>query len=119
MRYRVITGTLEARTAVHVGSGEGNELTDSLLRRDTKGNLLIPGTAIAGALRAMLTRLAPRLGHAPCVALQPPEKRDARKQKCCDCAVCRLFGDVEPGDERVSREVESASAASRLLVFNA
>lgn len=119
MRYRVITGTLEARTAVHVGSGEGNELADSLLRRDTDGNVLIPGTAIAGALRSMLTRLAPRLGHAPCVALLSPEKRDARKQKGCDCAVCRLFGDVEPSDEGVGEEVKSTSAASHLLVFNA
>ena len=119
MKYRIITGTLEARTAVHVGSGQGNELADSLLRRDTEGNVLIPGTAIAGALRAMLTRLAPRLGHALCVELLPPKKHEARKQKGCDCAVCRLFGDVEPSDEAGGEGEKSTSAASRLLVFNA
>lgn len=114
MKYRVITGTLEARTAVHVGSGEGNELADSLLRRDTQGNILIPGTAIAGALRAMLTRLAPRLGGGICITMLPQKVRARKGQKGCNCAVCRLFGDVEPSDE-----AGSTSAASRLLVFNA
>lgn len=120
MTYRVITGTLKARTAVHVGSGEENELADSLLRRDTEGNILIPGTAIAGALRSMLTRLAPRLGGGVCVELLPPKKRKEREQKeekGCDCAVCRLFGDVDPSDEAGGEE--STSSASRLLIFNA
>ena len=98
MKYCVITGTLEARTAVHVGSGEENELADSLLRRDVQGNILIPGTAIAGALRALLTRLAPRLDGGVCKALsEPPPAGNDRKG--CSCHVCRLFGDVEPGDE--------------------
>ncbi len=110
MKYQVITGTLQARTAVHVGSGEGNELADALLRRDVQGCIIIPGTAIAGALRTMLTRLAPRLGGGVCKALAGADS----DEKGCDCRVCRLFGDVEPSDEG-----NSASAASRLLVFNA
>ncbi len=117
MSYRVVTGTLKARTAVHVGSGEGNELADSLLRRDTEGNVLIPGTAIAGALRSLLTRLAPRLGGGVCVAMLPEDEKKAREKQGCDCRVCRLFGDVEPSDEGEGEE--SQSAASRLLVFNA
>jgi CRISPR/Cas system CSM-associated protein Csm3 (group 7 of RAMP superfamily) len=119
MKYRAITGKLVARTALHVGSGEGNELADSLLRRDTEGNILIPGTALAGALRSMLTRLAPRLGGDICVELLPPEVRDERDAQGCDCAVCRLFGDVEPGDQAPEGGEEGVSAASRLLVFNA
>jgi len=122
MKYRVITGKLVARTAVHVGSGEGNELADSLLRRDAQGDIVIPGTAIAGALRAFLTRLAPRLGGGTCVALLPDAVRDERArqgQKGCTCRVCRLFGDVEPSDEVPAEGEESRSAASRLLVFNA
>lgn len=109
MTYRVITATLTARTAVHVGSGEGSGLTDALLRRDAKGQPFIPGTAIAGALRSLLTRLAPRLwADKPlCVALSGSEGS-------CRCAVCQLFGDVSPSDEEGSQ-----SAASRLLVFNA
>jgi CRISPR/Cas system CSM-associated protein Csm3 (group 7 of RAMP superfamily) len=109
MKYRVITGVLEARTAVHVGSGEGNELADSLLRRDTQGNLIIPGTAVAGVLRGLLTRLAPRLAgkDGVCQALEG-------NRQSCACRVCRLFGDVNPSDAPGSE-----SAASRLLVFNA
>lgn len=113
MKYRVITGTLEARTAVHVGSGEESELADSLLRRDTQGHIIIPGTAIAGALRAFLTRLAPRLGGGVCKALVGSTP-GAGEEKGCPCRVCRLFGDIEPSDEP-----DSPSAASRLLVFNA
>lgn len=113
MKYRVITGTLEARTAIHVGSGEENELADSLLRRDTQGHIIIPGTAIAGALRAFLTRLAPRLGGRVCKALVGPT-HEGDGEKGCACQICRLFGDVEPSDEP-----DSTSAASRLLVFNA
>jgi len=109
MTYRVITATLTARTAVHIGSGEDNDLTDALLRRDAEGQPFIPGTAIAGALRALLTRLAPRfwVDKPPCAAL-------FGKSDSCRCAVCQLFGDVNPSDDEDSR-----SAASRLLVFNA
>jgi len=111
MSYQVITATLVARTAVHIGSGEGNDLSDALIRRDTKGVPFIPGTAIAGALRSLLTRLAPRLGHKPCNVLTTDEKTRGNP---CDCAVCRLFGDANPSDKK-----GATSAASRILVFNA
>ncbi len=111
MTYKVITATLTARTAVHIGSGEGNDLTDALVRRGADGQPFIPGTAIAGVLRALLTRLAPRLGENCCVVLA---ETSAERNKSCSCAVCRLFGDVNPTDEE-----GSTSSASRLLVFNA
>ncbi len=107
MTYRVITATLKARTALHIGSGEGNDLTDALLRRDAQGRPFIPGTTIAGALRSLLTRLAPRFGSGLCAAL-------TGSNASCFCPVCHLFGDVNPTDEQ-----DSQSAASRLLVFNA
>lgn len=111
MKYKVITATLIAATAVHIGTGEGNELTDALIRRDGKGQPFIPGTAIAGTLRNRLVRLAPRLGNIPCRALK--SKREERN-KSCNCAVCNLFGDLNPSDEK-----DSMSNASRLLFFNA
>ncbi|ADG06918.1 RAMP superfamily CRISPR-associated protein [Kyrpidia tusciae] len=111
MIYKVIMGTLETRTSVHVGSGKGNELTDALIHCDADGRPVIPGTAIAGALRALLTRLAPRLSGTACRALaQTPDER----KLSCSCPVCRLFGDVNPSDTE-----GITSAASRLLVFNA
>lgn len=111
MAYKVITAILAARTAIHIGSGESNDLTDAMVRRDAEGRPLIPGTAIAGALRALLTRLAPRLKGELCAVLS--EKQEDRK-KSCNCAVCRLFGDVNPSDAE-----GCTSAASQLLVFNA
>ena len=118
MKYRVITATLKARTALHVGSGAGNALADDLLRRDAQGGWLIPGTAIAGHLRSALTRLAPRLGVDPCIDLWPSDWRGKRKVTGCGCAVCRLMGDVDPSDEeKLNKGIKTM--ASRLLVFNA
>ncbi len=105
--YKVITGQLKARTAIHMGSGEGNGLTDALIRRDAKGRPFIPGTSIAGALRALLTRLAPRIGFSPCKALE-------YSSDPCKCGVCHLFGDINPSDEP-----DSESEASRLIIFDA
>jgi CRISPR/Cas system CSM-associated protein Csm3 (group 7 of RAMP superfamily) len=112
MTYQVITGTLKARTAIHVGSGAGGDLTDAPIRRNAGGQPIIPGTAIAGALRTLATRLAPRLGSKVCAALKDPDDRDSRAS--CDCAVCHLFGDINPSDDE-----DANSEASRLLVFNA
>lgn len=107
MSYKVIVASLKARTAIHVGSGEGSDTTDALIRRNTAGTPIIPGTAIAGVLRGLLTRLAPRLGASVCMVL-------LGSTESCDCPVCQLLGDVSPSDE-----ADSKSAASRLLVFNA
>ncbi len=107
-QYRVITGMMQARTAMHFGAGDGNDVTDALVRRDGAGHPLIPGTAIGGALRAMLTRLAPRLGAGVCKAIADDDG------KPCGCGVCRLFGDINPTDEE-----NSPACASRLLVFDA
>jgi CRISPR/Cas system CSM-associated protein Csm3 (group 7 of RAMP superfamily) len=125
-KYTVVTGTLVARTAAHIGSGEGNEGFDALLRRNAAGNLLIPGTAIAGALRGLLTRLAPRLFEKDgvCKALLDERARGSA-QEGCHCIVCQLFGDIEPsdveagGEEESGGEQEKRCKASQLLVFNA
>ena len=111
MIYQVITATLTARTGVHIGSGKDSDLTDALVRRDADNHPFIPGTAIAGALRSLLTRLAPRLNAGLCAVL---EKEIVDRKKSCNCGVCHLFGDVNPSDEDMAM-----SEASKLLVFNA
>ncbi len=108
MTFRAITATLTLRTALHVGTGEDTETTDEVLRRDARGRLLIPGTAIAGALRSIATRLAPRLGDKPCQALE-----GKLSTKACQCLVCQLFGDVNP------REDNEEAVAARVLVYDA
>jgi CRISPR/Cas system CSM-associated protein Csm3 (group 7 of RAMP superfamily) len=105
--YQVIIGKLEARTAIHIGSGQGDNVTDALVRRDVFGQSFIPGTSIAGALRALLTRLAPRFGFDHCCAL-------SHDNNSCQCGVCHLFGDINPSDQPGSK-----SSVSRLSVFDA
>lgn len=108
MAYQVIVGQLEARTAVHIGSGQETDTSDALIRRDGAGQPIIPGTAIAGALRALLTRLGPRLGAGECKALGEDDG------KPCPCGVCKLMGNINPSDEG-----DGQAEASRLLIFNA
>lgn len=107
MQYKVITAELHTRTALHIGSGSGNETSDALIRRDAAGVPVIPGTALAGVLRSLLTRLAPRLYGSVCKALEGEDGT-------CNCAVCQLMGTLNPSDEG-----ENSAQASRLLVFNA
>ncbi|WP_298490094.1 RAMP superfamily CRISPR-associated protein [uncultured Chloroflexus sp.] len=109
MTFRAITATLTLRTALHVGTGKDTETTDDLLRRDARGRLLIPGTAIAGALRSIATRLAPRFdSEPPCQAL-----KGEQPNKACQCLVCQLFGDVNP------QEDNEEAVAARVLVYDA
>jgi CRISPR/Cas system CSM-associated protein Csm3 (group 7 of RAMP superfamily) len=120
--YLAILGRLVARTAVHIGSGEGSEITDSLFRRDVKGHYLIPGTAIGGALRTVATRLAPRMheGAKLCKALLPPDGKNVDETSAhnedwtsCNCMVCHLFGEINPNEGR------TGGRASRLFIANA
>ena len=118
---RIITATLVFDTALHVGVGRDEAGMDAPLRRDEVGAIVLPGTAIAGVLRAQATRLAPRLdlaGADPCVALQAegsPSGVRAASRPPCDCVVCRLFGDRVPTD--VPGGV--SARASALWVFDA
>ena len=109
MTFQAITANLELRTALHMGTGNDTETADDLLRRDARGRLLIPGTAIAGALRSIATRLAPRLpGGSLCHAVQEKDPT-----KACGCLVCKLFGDVNP------QENDETGNVARVLVYDA
>ena len=112
MNTLVITGKLKTRTALHVGSGQSSSEADALLRRNGAGELFIPGSAVAGSLRALATRLAPRLGGGVCKALQKSPETDS----ACGCAACHLFGDVEPQEENIE---ESGGRAARLWIYDA
>ena len=111
--YMIITGNLIARTAVHVGSGAGNYLTDALIRRNGAGQPIIPGTAIAGVLRALASRLYPSLsGEKECQAFSPQKKK--RNLEPCTCRVCQLFGNLNPSDTE-----QNSASASWVLIFDA
>lgn len=109
MGFRAITAQLVLRTALHVGTGNSTEAADDLLRRDAQGRILIPGTALAGSLRTIATRLAPRLGSAPCQSIQEGDFIGT----ICGCLTCQLFGDVNPQRDHTK------GCASRLIIFDA
>lgn len=118
-QYFVITGQLMFTTALHIGSGKAGETTDAPVRRDARGRIVLPGTAIAGALRATVTRLAPRIDlhhqNATCTAL----KKDKQEDQPCDCPVCHLFGDLFPGTEEDQAQNTATTRASRLWIYDA
>lgn len=120
MSYRVITGTLKSRTALHVGTGAGSEVTDALCRRDAAGKFILPGTAVGGVLRTVATRLAPRLSSPPCYELASLSERrswpEKKRKSPCPCWVCHLFGNVNPGE---GGDEESGVRASRLFIAHA
>lgn len=110
MNDRQITLRLVTRSGLHVGAGSGDSVTDALVRRDASGRPIIPGTSFAGSLRALATRLAPRLGFAICAALKGDSSGSAARNPC-GCEVCSLFGDIDPVDEQGRASGEEAGAA--------
>ncbi|HHU32616.1 MAG TPA: hypothetical protein GXZ50_08160 [Clostridia bacterium] len=93
MIKRIIIGKLKTLTGLHIGSGEVAEVTDALVCRNIDGDLIIPGTSLAGALRALATRLAPYLGCKRCITLEGV----VGLHGVCNCPVCSLFGVINPG----------------------
>jgi len=124
--------TVHTKTALHVGTAAGaNDVSDSLFRRNAQGQLVLPGTSIAGAIRSHLTRLTPAMTHhtSPprhiCDALSGDEKQDGQgKPLACSCIVCHLMGDIRPLNEiRDAKSVDELEKlngrASRLIVHDA
>lgn len=122
---------VQTKTALHVGTAaSANDVSDSLFRRDTKGQLVLPGTSIAGAIRSHLTRLTPAMTRlAPrhiCDALIGTEKQDEQgKPLACGCIICHLMGDIHPLNEIRDPnlpldELERLNGrTSRLIVYDA
>lgn len=102
----LIRGILMARTGMHIGTGEADSVTDAPFRRTASGELVIPGTSLAGLLRSTATMLAPVIGHDPCEALITGDAA-----RICSCIVCRMMGNIgSPGE---------MDSASRLWVYDA
>ncbi|MCL6559162.1 MAG: hypothetical protein K6U74_10270 [Firmicutes bacterium] len=122
MKIKFLQAVLVLRTALRAGTGYAGELTDSPVRRDAAGDIVIPGASAAGVLRDICTRLAPRLTFAGasagqetiCRALRPG--RELEENTPCNCPACKLFGDVNPGDE--SDEGMMRTGASKVWVYD-
>lgn len=107
MIKKVIIANLKTLTGLHIESGDMVETTDSPVYRDTNGDIVIPGTALAGALRALATRIAPHFGYKKCIALD-----ENPQTKTCDCLVCNLFGSLITGKS------STEGKASKLWVYD-
>jgi len=108
MIKKIVTGRLKTLTGLHIGTGDATETTDSPVHRNVNGDIIIPGTAIAGALRTVATRIAPHLGYGKCIALE-----ENPQPKLCDCLVCNLFGSINIGKS------SEDGKASKLWIYDA
>jgi len=114
--YRLVV-LCETVTPLHTGSGEASHVTDAELRRNAKGQYIMPGTSIAGALRTIVERISGVAQTGECRLYTRTDDRDDALEPC-PCAVCRLFGNVEPG--KTANEHSPVKAfASKLTVFDA
>lgn len=116
--------TVSTKTALHIGATEKNDVSDSLFYRNTRGELTLQGTSIAGAIRSHLTRIAPVMtGTDRKVVCDGLDINQIDKTKACSCIVCHLMGDIRPLNEirDVSHdEIERLKGrASRLIVYDA
>lgn len=94
MIKKIISGKLKTITGLYIGSGEIGKVTDAPVYRNIDGEVIIPGTALAGSLRTLATRLAPHLGYTKCIALEDEDISSG----FCNCPVCSLFGSINPGN---------------------
>lgn len=106
---------LRTVTGLHVGTGEEGPFANRPFRRRADGELVIPGTTIAGVLRSTAERLTGRWwGTSRCWILEgtPRRTRGDEDRPACECPVCKLFGDVGVGEE-------GEGSASRVVVRDA
>ncbi|MCL4858480.1 MAG: hypothetical protein KJZ93_03700 [Caldilineaceae bacterium] len=117
MSEQLIQAQVTTTSALHVGGKDTSPISDDLLRRDAHGHLLIPGSAIAGPLRTLATRLAPRLYGESCYALDGKQRQssEAEQPRACECPVCTLFGSFNPQEGNA----EGGGCASPLWVYDA
>jgi len=60
----LVTAPLEAKTAIYIGGAGGGDSVDLELAMDGRGRTYIPGTSLAGVMRAWFERQCPNVLHA-------------------------------------------------------
>jgi CRISPR/Cas system CSM-associated protein Csm3 (group 7 of RAMP superfamily) len=113
VEYRFLVAC-RTTTPLHTGSGEAGPGTDADLRRNSQGQYVIPGTSIAGALRQVVERLAGVAHERKCRLYHDSE---TKADDPCGCAVCDLFGDVQPKEAKTDKLRKAR--ASRVTVYDA
>jgi len=92
----IISGTLEAVTPLHIGSGKPVVEVGAVempVLIDPRGQPYIPGSSLKGRIRAEAERIARQKGMEVC---KPPEVREmcgSKKRSINEfCICCRIFG---------------------------
>ena len=104
MKRLVYRARIHLPYGFHTGDGRRLDVTDQPLFRNADGRLELPGTSIAGVLRADARRLVRALGG---------PRAECRADSRCRCLTCQVFGPrakTRRGDE------EDPLWASRLYV---
>ncbi|HBW37363.1 RAMP superfamily CRISPR-associated protein [Desulfosporosinus sp. BICA1-9] len=100
-------------TQIHIGSGDNEGLVDNQLMRRVDGKYIIPGSSLAGVLRARATRLFPRLFMLDqCLAF------DSKNKQLCTCAVCSLFGQINPDAKKDSPQTSKIMVDDAQLMLS-
>jgi len=86
MKRILYRGRLHLPDGFHTGDGRRLGLADQPLHRDADGRVELPGSSLAGVVRADLRRLARHLAG-PC-----------RRDPECECPVCQLLGPEAPAE---------------------
>mgnify|MGYP000667800605 CR=1 FL=1 len=112
------TGTVQTRTALHIGTGSSlSVITDAPILRGADGLPLVPGSSMKGALRSACERLLRALGHRACMVFgdeEPgnaahPTSEDTRITRCLttDSSLSEVFYKLRRGDtlEAAERDI--------------
>lgn len=117
-RRIVITGALQLQTPTHLGNGDTNGITDMpLLLDEASGRALLPGTSLAGALRAYVRECIegyPEL-------LNPGEDEKDRRKPQLDAASRRLLRASRKlfGGEKGTEKEDDEGRQSALIIEEA
>lgn len=111
-RRLIISGTIEALTPLHIGSGKGEvEISEADLPVLTTpdGQPYIPGSSLKGRVRAEAERIARQNGAYVC---KPPDVRNMcgtlRRNIDDFCICCRMFGTA--GDVSLASKIKFRDA---------
>ncbi len=88
-------------------------MTDAPLRRSGRGEVVIPGSSLAGALRSVAVKLAAQFKWKDGVKSRCDRFFSGETAEPCDCLACKLFGDIKPGEE------STGANASKLWIYDA
>ncbi len=108
---KIIKGKLKSLTGIHMGGGEAGVTVDQTFFRNANGDIVIPGTSIAGVLRNEAIKIAPYFGFDEvCKSIEE------KPEGYCNCPVCKMFGSLNFSQ---SEKNDPNFSSSKLWIYDA